>query len=66
MVIRSGCWSGPESVALAAMQMSLMQSDIDATKPDEPLVIGHAVLGDAVAGIRTVAAEERSDRPFRD
>ncbi|WP_087560551.1 hypothetical protein [Rhodococcus sp. NCIMB 12038] len=54
-------WS--ESVALAAMQVSLMRSDIDATKPDMTVAVKAAVLGDAVAGFRQVAAEDRSDRP---
>ncbi|MFE7422806.1 hypothetical protein [Rhodococcus sp. NPDC057529] len=54
-------WS--ESVALAAMQVSLMQSDIGATKSDKSLVIKEAVLGDAVTSFRRVAAEDRPDRP---
>ena len=52
-------WS--ESVALAAMQVSLMQSDIAATTSDKSLVIKQAVLDDAVARFCEVAAEDRPD-----
>ncbi|GAF46530.1 hypothetical protein [Rhodococcus wratislaviensis] len=54
-------WS--ESVALAAMQVSLMQSDLGATKSDKTVAVKAAVLDDAVAGFREVAAEDRPDRP---
>ncbi|PQP14020.1 hypothetical protein [Rhodococcus opacus] len=58
-----GTLEWPESLALAAMQVSLMQSDIDATTSDKSLVIKEAVLDDAVAGFLEVAAEDRPDRP---
>ncbi|MGW4337543.1 hypothetical protein ACWEK5_32745 [Rhodococcus koreensis] len=54
-------WS--ESVALAAMQVSLMRSDIGATKSDKSVAIKEAVLGDAVTGFLEVVAEDRPDRP---
>ncbi|WP_179377783.1 hypothetical protein [Rhodococcus sp. ACS1] len=54
-------WS--ESVALAAMQVSLMQSDIGATKSGKSVAVKQAVLDDAVARFRRVAAEDRPDRP---
>ncbi|MDI9941262.1 hypothetical protein QM806_38600 [Rhodococcus sp. IEGM 1351] len=54
-------WS--ESVALAAMQVSLMQSDLDATTSGKSGAVKDAVLGDAVEGFRRVAAEGRPDRP---
>ncbi|MFD7011707.1 hypothetical protein [Rhodococcus jostii] len=54
-------WS--ESVALAAMQVSLMQSDIAATTSDKSLVIKEAVLDEALTGFRKVASEDRPDRP---
>lgn len=54
-------WS--ESVALAAMQVSLMRSDIAATKSDKSVAVREAVLGDAVTDFRKVAAEDRPDRP---
>jgi hypothetical protein len=54
-------WS--ESVALAAMQVSLMRSDIGARRSGKAVAVKAAVLGDAVAGFRQVAAEDRPDRP---
>ena len=54
-------WS--ESVALAAMQVALMQSDIGATKSGKSVAVKQAVLDDAVARFRRVAAEDRPDRP---
>ncbi|WP_133169390.1 hypothetical protein [Rhodococcus opacus] len=54
-------WS--ESVALAAMQVSLMQSDLDATTSDKSVAVKEAVLDEAVARFRRVAAEDRPDRP---
>ncbi|UNN05164.1 hypothetical protein [Rhodococcus opacus] len=53
-------WS--ESVALAAMQVSLMQSDLDATKSGKSVAVKEAVLDEAVADFRRVAAEDRPDR----
>ncbi|MFC9355156.1 hypothetical protein ACFTZB_01035 [Rhodococcus sp. NPDC057014] len=54
-------WS--ESVALAAMQVSLMRSDIGATKSDKSVAVKEAVLGDAVMKFLEVVAEDRPDRP---
>lgn len=45
-----GTLEWPESVALAAMQVALMQSDIGATKSDKSVAIKAAVLDDAVTG----------------
>ncbi|AII10370.1 hypothetical protein [Rhodococcus opacus] len=52
-----------ESVALAAMQVSLMQSDIEATKSVKAGAVKEAVLGDAVTSFHRVVAEDRPDRP---
>nr|WP_271209021.1 hypothetical protein [Rhodococcus wratislaviensis]GLK33467.1 hypothetical protein GCM10017611_03090 [Rhodococcus wratislaviensis] len=52
-----------ESVALAAMQVSLMCSDLAATKSGKTVALKEAVLGNAVAGFRQVASADQSDRP---
>ncbi|MDF3310003.1 hypothetical protein P3H15_33855 [Rhodococcus sp. T2V] len=54
-------WS--ESVALAAMQVSLMLSDMGATNSDKSVAVKAGVLDNAVAGFSEVAAEDRPDRP---
>ncbi|QDQ92986.1 hypothetical protein FND50_20990 [Rhodococcus sp. WB9] len=54
-------WS--ESVALATMQVSLMQSDIGATKSDKTVAVKEALLGDAATSFHRVVGEDRPDRP---